>query len=1153
LDILKEALSFYKNKEEEQKKEPTKRVSFIDVFNHKVEISEDLIKFVSSVGIGYFLRMFINIPYACIDINENINNFSSYNIDKHTFIKYLRDLVKRYNINIYKDFLYTKKEKLDDKVSSCVKFLMNENYGMRKEEAIYIAKNNSEELYYDINPSEKKMKPKKEIKLDLNIKIKKPKNSYTNPFLNLIDKRIIFDSSEIDIVQKDKENNVLYHKLSSEKYYNEDYFLCEVLNEYGMFGKYTYIFRNKKEPDKKVYLNCNNNKEVYFYCGPKKYDKMICMNTKKLKAYTADKDDFEAIKSDLVSEPNNERTYYDLPDSYQYRYKMSRDYNLLKKDTDYFLTKMYLDIESYFQGDDERVYKQSVAKSNVEPNNMYNIPITAITMITKNGFNEKTEGVCVYYHMDKESKKKYKNIKLIKCKDERDLLEKFLMLFHYHNPDSVSGWNIYYDLVTIYNRLGYIGCSKYLSPLNKVEVDEEKREISIHGLSVVDQRNVYKAYVQKREPSYKLDAIANKVLKRNKISYKGRLMSLYDNDIETFLDYNINDVVLLLELEEELKHLSQANELRMLSSTDFKKCCDNTKTIISNFYMSSLMKSKFNSVMRTKFLNSNPEDFIGAYVKLPIKGISDWVIDLDYKALYPSVILTYNIGIETFRGIVNREFAHKYIYKRSSIKDGDIVKVYDVFSEKDLEMDFITFQTEYMKNKNLTIAGTIFLKHSVFTSSLYKLVKELVEKRDYFKSLMKKSKPGSKEYNYYNSKQNTYKIQVNSLYGLLGTKSYDYYNKYIAETITLVGQESIKFATAGTNYIIDSFLNLNNIDDINCSLDYILNETDYMKPITDGNILDIIESDSVIYTDTDSIFIKLIDIIKKFKIEKDEERMDFIVNKVVPILENLINKTLLDNMYFTLHELDKNEFYLKLKQEWISKRVLTIGKKKKYVLYKIYEEGRLCDELEVKGIEIIRSDYSKFTRENLENVLPMMLKEETFDIPKFMNYIEDKANEFRTLCNAGSVDIAPPVPYTKPIEEYKVKSANAVSIDCWNILNLYPDKRIRILDKALLFYISSIDINKLTEEQKSNYKTIEEKYGNINYIAVSDELDNLPECFEADTEIILYKGWYKKIEDLFGFMINFTWKNPEEKTVMTSKIKMKKDNNIGKIPNKFLI
>ncbi len=51
---------------------------------------------------------------------------------------------------------------------------------------------------------------------------------------------------------------------------------------------------------------------------------------------------------------------------------------------------------------------------------------------------------------------------------------------------------------------------------------------------------------------------------------------------------------------------------------------------------------------------STSDDYAGGYLKDPIPGLYQWVIDLDFTSLYPSIIRSLNIGIETLIGrIVN--------------------------------------------------------------------------------------------------------------------------------------------------------------------------------------------------------------------------------------------------------------------------------------------------------------------------------------------------------------------------------------------------------------------------------------------------------------------------------------------------------------------
>ena len=49
------------------------------------------------------------------------------------------------------------------------------------------------------------------------------------------------------------------------------------------------------------------------------------------------------------------------------------------------------------------------------------------------------------------------------------------------------------------------------------------------------------------------------------------------------------------------------------------------------------------------------QEYAGGYLKEPNPGLYEWVIDLDFTSLYPSIIRSLNIGVETLVGrIVNK-------------------------------------------------------------------------------------------------------------------------------------------------------------------------------------------------------------------------------------------------------------------------------------------------------------------------------------------------------------------------------------------------------------------------------------------------------------------------------------------------------------------
>ena len=61
--------------------------------------------------------------------------------------------------------------------------------------------------------------------------------------------------------------------------------------------------------------------------------------------------------------------------------------------------------------------------------------------------------------------------------------------------------------------------------------------------------------------SYRLDYIGEVEVGMKKVSYEGTLNDLYDNDLQTFIDYNIRDVRILVELDKKLDFIDDCSEV----------------------------------------------------------------------------------------------------------------------------------------------------------------------------------------------------------------------------------------------------------------------------------------------------------------------------------------------------------------------------------------------------------------------------------------------------------------------------------------------------------------------------------------------------------------------------------------------------------------
>ena len=138
-------------------------------------------------------------------------------------------------------------------------------------------------------------------------------------------------------------------------------------------------------------------------------------------------------------------------------------------------------------------------------------------------------------------KSKSKKVTFLHCKDEYDLLTKFLHVWQSgrFSPDVVTGWNIeFYDIPYLVNRIRNILGEKEAKKLSPWGFLEERiielfgKETTVYvpaGINVLDYYALYRKFSFGNEESYKLDHIAEKVLGEKKLGLPGY------NDMSIFL------------------------------------------------------------------------------------------------------------------------------------------------------------------------------------------------------------------------------------------------------------------------------------------------------------------------------------------------------------------------------------------------------------------------------------------------------------------------------------------------------------------------------------------------------------------------------------------------------------------------------------------
>lgn len=430
--------------------------------------------------------------------------------------------------------------------------------------------------------------------------------------------------------------------------------------------------------------------------------------------------------------------------------------------------------------------------------------------------------------LDKKNQLKHtkaRNKEIIPCKTEQELLLNFIEKFREIDPDILIGYNSdFFDIPYLYYRMGNVlgkDTADYLSPLNGM-VDESikskkysqyfysmDQSVDILGVESLDYMRLHRKYSWKDEPSWKLDAIGEKYAGVNKIEYEGNLDQLFETDIHKFIEYNFRDVEILKLLDEKLQYIALTKNLSHKGKHNYEDVYYNSITqdgAISAYLLSQgIVPPNREQNPRKK------QNYAGGYLFCPKAGLYKYMFDEDLTSLYPSIIMSLNIGKETFMGrIVDADDRNNRLGLNDlEAKDPDEEVTFETASGRQSRQKIGTL-VEAIKTKNLAISANGAMFSTDRESTLSTVLNKWFQERVDYKNKMKLAyKAGDKEKGeYYHLMQYTMKILLNSLYGATALPSFRYGMNYsiLSEAITLSGhriiQESALCANRHMNKVI---------------------------------------------------------------------------------------------------------------------------------------------------------------------------------------------------------------------------------------------------------------------------------------------------------------------------------------------------------------
>lgn len=343
---------------------------------------------------------------------------------------------------------------------------------------------------------------------------------------------------------------------------------------------------------------------------------------------------------------------------------------------------------------------------------------------------------------------------------EKDMLKRFVEIIK-ENPDLLVGYNSdNFDLPYIKKRADVLKVKLKLG-LDNSSIKFMKRGFNNAG--VIRGRIHLDLYLLSRQymnlERYTLERVYEELFDEEKIDVPGdKIFEYWDSDderLEELFDYSMDDARTTVMIGDKITPLTIA-QARLVGQPLFDIARMTTGQMIEWYLMlkayekNNIIPNKPSSMEYNERRMSKRNE--GGYVKEPERGLFEHIAYLDFKSLYPSIIIAQNISPDT-------------------ITDGEGLN----------EDEY------YLCPEN----GYKFLKEP--KGFIPSIIGNILDERQKIKALMKEeSVPEQKKA--YDFEQQGLKRLANSMYGVYGYSRFRWYKKECGAAITAWGREYIQNA-----------------------------------------------------------------------------------------------------------------------------------------------------------------------------------------------------------------------------------------------------------------------------------------------------------------------------------------------------------------------
>ncbi|MEM0141180.1 MAG: DNA polymerase domain-containing protein [Thermoplasmatales archaeon] len=326
-----------------------------------------------------------------------------------------------------------------------------------------------------------------------------------------------------------------------------------------------------------------------------------------------------------------------------------------------------------------------------------------------------------------------------------EILKQFISFVRAEDPDIITGYNVDgYDLPFLES----LGKEKGIDMLIGRDVSPPQRVQNqfwrIHGRVVADAWwNVKREIHPKQET---LAYVSQELLGESKgdvdrLNIEGE----WEKDRDRVIKYCIRDSYLALAILLKIDVIEKYENMSTVAMIPLDDVWNSgNSTLIDSLIIREADRRNL-AVPMNNFTNQNADRIEGGYVHSIAPGLYDMVAVMDFKSMYPSLMIKHNICFTTIS------------------PDGEIVSP----------------------------TGTRFLSPKVRKGLIPEILEKLMNTRDMYKSMMKNERDPMKK-RYLDSMQGQVKILMNSFYGVFASSFYRFTDQNIGSSITAFARETIK-------------------------------------------------------------------------------------------------------------------------------------------------------------------------------------------------------------------------------------------------------------------------------------------------------------------------------------------------------------------------